>query len=197
VRPEQTEGPYFVDEKLNRSDIRSDPSDSSVKEGAQLNLKVSVYRLDGASCTPLAGALVDIWHCDALGVYSDVVDTNGLFDTKGQKFLRGYQLTNEEGLVEFITIYPGWYTGRTVHVHFKIRTDPASQDAYEFTSQIYFDDSTTDQVYTQAPYDMKGQRDTTNANDGIFQQGGDELTLQVTSGPQGYEGTFEIGLKLT
>src|SRR3972149_6977430 len=74
VRPGQTEGPYFVDEKLNRSDIRSDPSDGSVKEGVPLQLTLRVHQISGTDCTPLAGAMVDIWHCDALGVYSDVQD---------------------------------------------------------------------------------------------------------------------------
>lgn len=88
VRPQQTEGPYFVDEKLNRSDIRSDPSDGSVKEGVELCLAFHVSRIDGNSCTSLDGAMVDVWHCDAQGVYSDAEDRS--FDTRGKKFLRGY-----------------------------------------------------------------------------------------------------------
>jgi len=91
VRPYQTEGPYFVDEKLNRSDIRSDPSDGSVRPGAPLRLALQVSRTDGRSCAPLTGALVDLWQCDALGVYSDVRDRDGLFSTRGKKFLRGYK----------------------------------------------------------------------------------------------------------
>src|SRR4028118_265283 len=144
VRPQQTEGPYFVDEKLNRSDIRSDPSDGSVKQGIPLRLVFHVSQIDGSSCTPLTGAAVDLWHCDALGVYSDVTDPS--FSTVGKKFLRGYQVTDANGTVEFVTIYPGWYPGRTVHIHFKIRTDSASQRGYEFTSQLYFADALTDQV---------------------------------------------------
>src|SRR5262249_33231810 len=104
VRPAQTEGPYFVDEKLNRSDIRSEPADGSVKSGVPLRLTFSVSRIDEHSCNPLAGAVVDVWHCDALGIYSDVRDA--AFDTRGKKFLRGYQVTNSNGLAEFITIYP-------------------------------------------------------------------------------------------
>src|SRR5947208_475886 len=86
VRPFQTEGPYFVDEKLNRSDIRSDPSDGSLRPGAQLRVALRVSRTDGRSCFPLAGAIVDLWQCDALGIYSDVRDRDGLFNTKGKKF---------------------------------------------------------------------------------------------------------------
>jgi len=195
VRPQQTEGPYFVDEKLNRSDIRSDPSDGSVKQGVPLRLVFHVSQIDGRSCTPLTGAAVDIWHCDALGVYSDVTDPS--FSTVGKKFLRGYQVTDANGTVEFVTIYPGWYPGRTVHIHFKIRTDSASQRGYEFTSQLYFDDSLTDQIHTQPPYAAKGQRTQKNDRDGIFRGGGEQLKLQLTKEAQGYTGTFDIGLQIT
>ena len=105
VRPQQTEGPYFVDEKLNRSDIRSDPSDNSIKQGVPLRLVIQVSRIASSSCAPLRGAIVDIWHCDAMGVYSDAIDRS--FNTVGKKFLRGYQVTDANGSVEFITIYPG------------------------------------------------------------------------------------------
>lgn len=193
VNPEQTEGPYFVDEKLNRSDIRSDPSDSSVRDGIPLELTIRVSQVSTGGCTPLAGAIVDIWHCDALGIYSDVQDRS--FDTQGKKFLRGYQVTDANGTVQFTTIYPGWYPGRTVHIHFKIRTDTASGQRYEFTSQLYFDDSTTDQVYTQVPYASKGQRTLKNAEDGIFQGGGDQLLLTLTKTSQGYAATFNLGLQ--
>jgi len=194
VKPQQTEGPYFVDEKLNRSDIRSDPSDGSVKQGVPLRLVLHVSQLDGSSCKPLSGATVDIWHCDALGVYSDVSDRS--FSTVGKKFLRGYQVTDANGTVEFVTIYPGWYPGRTVHIHFKIRTDSASGRGYEFTSQLYFDDALTDRVYAQAPYAARGQRTQRNDRDGIFQDGGEQLMLQLTKDAQGYMGTFDMGLEM-
>jgi len=195
VRPQQTEGPYFVDEKLNRSDIQSDPSDGSVKQGVPLRLVFHVSEINGGSCIPLTGATVDLWHCDALGVYSDVTDPS--FSTVGKKFLRGYQVTDANGTVEFVTIYPGWYPGRTVHIHFKIRTDSASQRGYEFTSQLYFDDALTDQVHAQAPYAAKGQRTQTNDRDGIFGSDGEQLMLQLTKDAQGYVGTFDIGLQIS
>ena len=122
ARPEQTEGPYFVDEALDRSDIRSDPADGSVTPGARLDLTLNVSRIAKGACVPLAGAIVDLWHCDALGVYSDVRDPH--FDTTGKKFLRGFQATDTNGAARFTTIYPGWYPGRAVHIHFKVRTAP-------------------------------------------------------------------------
>ena len=194
VRPEQTEGPYFVDEKLNRSDIRVDPSDKTIKPGAALRLELRVSHVASATCNPLNGAIVDIWHCDALGAYSDVRDAG--FDTRGKKFLRGYQSTNADGLAEFLTIYPGWYEGRAVHIHFKIRADAAAKRGYEFTSQLYFDEAITEQVYKQAPYSSKGRRTTTNDADFIFRRGGKQLLLVPTKNSQGYAAKFDIGLQI-
>lgn len=108
VRPEQTEGPYYVDERLERSDIRVEPTDGSVKAGVPLALTFRISQI-GESCAPLAGATVDVWHCDAQGDYSDVTDRTEGFDTVGQTWLRGYQVTDENGEVTFKTIYPGWY----------------------------------------------------------------------------------------
>ena len=193
VSPEQTEGPYFVDEKLNRSDIRTDPSDGIV-DGVPLQLTLRVSGVENDHCMPISGAIVDIWHCDALGVYSDVTDRS--FDTVGKKFLRGYQVTDNNGTVKFTTIYPGWYQGRTVHIHFKVRTAAALVPSYEFTSQLYFDDAVSDRVYTQLPYASIGKRTQTNEQDGIFQRGGDKLMLSVTENKQGYAATFDIGLQM-
>jgi protocatechuate 3,4-dioxygenase beta subunit len=194
VRPEQTAGPYYVDEKLHRSDIRSDPSDGSVKDGTPLELTFKLSQLKASSCAPIAGAVVDVWHCDAQGVYSDVRDMNGFFDTKGKKFLRGYQLTDASGRATFKTIYPGWYQGRTVHIHFTIRTNPSASSAHEFTSQIYFDDSVNDKVLAQAPYSKPGQR-MRNEQDGIFRDNGSQLILALRPSNAGYAGIFDIALK--
>src|SRR5437867_510358 len=95
VRPEQEEGPYFLDERLNRSDIRSDPTNDTARPGVPLALAMMVYRVGDGSCTPVPGAVVDLWQCDAFGVYSDAEDP--LFSTIGQKFLRGFQLTDATG----------------------------------------------------------------------------------------------------
>ncbi len=194
VRPEQTEGPYFVDERLNRSDIRSDPTDGRVKSGMPLALTLQVSRLNAGDCRPLGGAQVDIWHCDAAGIYSDVQDRS--FNTIGQKFLRGYQITDARGEARFVTLYPGWYAGRTVHLHFKIRTAPNARQSFEFTSQLYFDDELTDRVHAAPPYASRGPRTTRNRQDGIFQRGGDQLMLAPTTTAEGYAATFAIGLQL-
>lgn len=188
VRPAQTEGPFFVDERLRRSDIRSDPATGAVKEGTPLALAFQVSRLAGSACAPLAGAGVDVWHCDAAGAYSDVRGSGA--DTAGQKFLRGYQVTDEAGLVRFTTIYPGWYQGRTVHVHFKVRT-PAGA---EFTSQVYFDDAVTDRVHAQRPYASRGGRRVRNADDGLFGRAGRQLLLPLSERGSGYAGTFALAL---
>jgi len=194
VRPEQTEGPYFVDERLNRSDIRSDPTDGRVRPGTPLALTLAISRLSAGDCQPLAGAQVDIWHCDALGVYSDVKDPG--FNTIGQKFFRGYQITDTRGEARFVTVYPGWYAGRTVHIHFKIRTAPVAQRSFEFTSQMYFDDGLTDRVHADPPYAAKGRRTARNQDDRIFRRGGDQLMLAPTPVADGYTATFAIGLQL-
>jgi len=194
VRPQLTEGPYFVDEMLNRSDIRSDPATGAVRPGAPLRLSFRVSRISSGACAALAGALVDVWHCDALGVYSDAQDMG--FNTRGQKFLRGYQATDAAGAAQFTTIYPGWYSGRAVHIHFKIRSGPGSSSGFQFTSQVFFDEATTDLVHAQSPYNTKGRRNTTNAADGIYQGGGSQLLLPLVAEGSGYGSTFDIALQL-
>jgi len=204
VRPELTVGPYFLDDMLNRSDIRTEPGTGVAKPGVPLALAFNVSQVSNGQCVPLKGAMVDVWHCDAAGVYSGFNDTGEGFSTVGQKFLRGHQITDDRGSARFTTIYPGWYRGRTVHIHFKIRapwapgakvTDANSQ--YDFTSQLFFDEALSDKVYAQAPYAAKGQRDRTNQSDGIFRQSGDSLLLKVTPAAPGYAGTFDIGLDLS
>ena len=191
VTPEQMEGPFFTDVRLNRSDIRSDPTDKSVKEGVPLALTLRVSAVGSTGCAPLAGATVDVWHCDAAGVYSD---SGG--NTAGKKFLRGHQVTGANGAARFTTIYPGWYPGRAVHIHFKVRITAGPALGSEMTSQLYFDEAVTDRVLARAPYSVRGQR-TRNGDDGLFRRNGSRLMLALAESGGGYAGEFHAGLKLS
>jgi protocatechuate 3,4-dioxygenase beta subunit len=195
IRPELTEGPYYVADELERSDIRVDTTDGSVSQGARLDLTFLVSRIDGTACTPFDAALVDVWHCDALGVYSGVTDRS--FDTTGHDFLRGVQRTDAAGAATFTTVYPGWYQGRTVHVHFKVRTDPDESAGTELTSQLFFDDAFTDTVFLAEPYASKGIRTLRNDGDGIYQESAGQTLVTVAAAPEGYAGTFEIGVQMS
>lgn len=197
VRPEQTEGPYYVDTQLERADIRSDPATGEVKEGVPLALTINVTLLGQFACEPLAGAVVDVWHCDAQGVYYGVNDRMLGRDLTQLKFLRGFQKTDAKGAVQFVTIIPGWYSGRTTHIHFKIRTQDEKSANYEFTSQLYFDDAFAQQVYQQGPYVRTSVQDTRNSNDFIFRDGGEQLLLKPEATGQGFRASFDITLDLT
>lgn len=187
VTPAETEGPYWVDELLQRSDVRVDPSDGSVKPGVPLQLTITVTRADD-DCAPAAGVQVDVWHCDAGGIYSDVAANN----TVGKMFLRGYQVTDASSAVQFTTVYPGWYSGRTVHIHFRIRTFDGSTTSYNFASQLFFDDTITDTVLAQSPYNSRGARDTTNDTDNIYTSA--TLLTLTSDGSGGYAGVFDVAL---
>lgn len=115
----------------------------------------------------------------------------------GQTFLRGAQMTDEAGVARFTTIYPGWYRGRTAHIHFKIRASSPNGGTYEFTSQLFFDDDVSDVVYTQSAYKRNARRDQTNARDGIFREGGDGLILDLKPAGDGFKAAFDVGLDLS
>ena len=191
VVPELTEGPYYVNENLDRSDIRIDTADGSVSEGAVLTLDWVVSQVDGSACIPLEGVLVDVWHCDALGNYSDVGNE------QGHDYLRGYQHSDSSGKARIVTVYPGWYQGRAVHIHFKIRTDANAASGLEFTSQLFFDDALSAQVYSSGVYASKGTPDQSNASDGIYQQSQGMTLLDVAKDGDGYKATFEIAIQAT
>jgi protocatechuate 3,4-dioxygenase beta subunit len=197
VRPAQTEGPFFVDGELERSDIRSDALGANVRPGIPLKLKFNVASTSGASCAPLAGVQVHVWHSDAAGLYSDT-DTRHASGTSLQ-FLRGYQLTDAAGAAQFLTIFPGWYGGRTAHIHFKIRLAPTSGPAarsQEFTSQLYFDDALADRLFAAGPYTNRGKRDMHNADDFLYRHGGEQLLLELKPEGPGYVTTFDIGVQV-
>ena len=190
VAPELTEGPYYLDVNLERSDIRTNSSDTTPVEGAALTLDWIVSQADGSACMPMEGVVVDVWHCDALGVYSGVQGSAG-------DFLRGFQRTDANGRASFTTVYPGWYQGRAVHIHFKIRTDPEASAGFEFTSQLFFDDELSRTVYATGVYAQKGPQDQPNASDQIFNQSGGATLLTVTQEGDAYKATFPIAVQLS
>ncbi|MEA2690485.1 MAG: hypothetical protein QOD51_3092 [Candidatus Eremiobacteraeota bacterium] len=190
LSPAIEEGPFFVDERLNRSDLTTGTSDPGVKLGVPLKLVFRVHALNGSACAPLSGAHVDLWHTDATGIYSDVAPLK----TVGQRFLRGYQITGSDGGAAFSTIFPGWYPGRTPHIHVKVRTfSPAGAVKHAFTSQLYFDEAVANAVYARAPYAGRGNRDMTNARDGLFDRA---MIVSLAPSGRGYSGTFNLGLRM-
>ena len=188
--PAKTEGPYFVDEKLNRSDIRTDPSDGSTRPGVPVNLTMVVVRAD-ASCAPVQGAVVDIWHADAAGKYSDIASEG----TSGKQYLRGLQATDANGAANFTTIFPGWYCGRAVHIHFKVRVFSGASTTFEFNSQLFFDPATTNGIYSTSAYSSRGTPNVANSADNIYGSDGAKLLVALSQNASGgYDGTFVVGL---
>ncbi|MGH9248293.1 MAG: intradiol ring-cleavage dioxygenase [Acidimicrobiales bacterium] len=189
---ELTEGPYYFDVDSIRSDIRED------RPGTTLRLGILVQ--DSETCDPIPNAVVDVWHCDAEGIYSGFESASegsggpaggngggGSSDTTDDEtYLRGAQVTNAVGIVEFVTIYPGWYRGRTVHIHCKVHLDRTTL----LTTQLFFDDTLTAEVYATEPYSDDG-RDIDNASDSIFE---DTLVLTVSPAGDGYLGLITFGV---
>jgi protocatechuate 3,4-dioxygenase beta subunit len=157
-----------------------------------------VSRISEGGCSPLEGAILDLWQCDAEGVYSDAVDESQGLDTTGKKYLRGYQVTDKNGVVTFTTIYPGWYPRRTPHLHYKIRSPASAKSPYEFVGQMYFDDSMSDRVYAQPPYARRGKRNVSNLTDRIYNSdGGRQSMLTVKPAKDRYLGSFDVALDHT
>jgi protocatechuate 3,4-dioxygenase beta subunit len=176
LAPEQTEGPYFLDGDRIRRNI------TEGRPGVPLTLRLTV--LDVSTCKPIRGAAVDVWHCDAAGVYSGVQGNTG-------RFLRGIQRTSSKGIAIFQTIYPGWYPGRTVHVHLKV----ALGGNVVHTGQLYFPDRVTDVVYRRAPYDRRPNRSPRNGGDSIYRSGGSRSTLRLVRRGAGYVGSIAMGVQ--
>lgn len=182
----------------NRSDITSDTSDGSVQEDVPLGLVINVYDQTDGSSVQLGGAQVDIRHANSQGVYSDAI----LQGTAGKNFLRGYQVTDSNGTVRFTTVYPGWYEGRAIHIHVKVRTLEGGQEAVEWTSQFYLPNSVNEQVHMEPPYSNHGPIRMMNEQDGIYRGAstdgliqsntGQHLMLNVSEDDEGYLGTFNI-----
>ncbi len=169
VLPELTAGPFPLEEQFDRRDITEGYPGHPMRLG---------LRVVDAACTPVAGAAVEVWHSDATGDYSAFADNGGGKDEgSGTTFLRGTQTADDDGIVEFLTVYPGWYRGRAVHIHLRVHLD----DATVLTSQMFFDEDYTASVYDAAPYDEFGLPDTSNAQDGIAGNPAREGTRLVTA----------------
>lgn len=197
VAPTMTEGPYWLDKKLHRADIRTETNRSSVLEGLPLNLTIQVYRAEANSCggTPVENVQIDIWHADAIGEYSGVSGM-GQSDTRSESFLRGYQISDNNGTVSFTTIYPGWYRGRSIHIHVRARTyDADGNTTYDFTTQFFFAESLNDTVHESEPYSNRGTRDTLNSNDMHYLGVDSPLLVSAENNDNGsITGNIAIGL---
>jgi protocatechuate 3,4-dioxygenase beta subunit len=204
-----TEGPYYLDGALVRKDI------TEGKSGVPLTLRLTVVdATDG--CTPVPGAAVEIWHCDAWGYYSGYTTANpgGSAPAESEDgstandntYLRGYQIANANGVVKFKTIFPGWYTPRTCHIHLKVHTGGEKEDGtYEggkvnYTGQLYFADDIAEQIFTLEPYSQHSGSYTTLDNDMVYDGGGASsglLTLEAvhkTDASKGYKGLLTLGV---
>jgi protocatechuate 3,4-dioxygenase beta subunit len=176
LAPEQTEGPYYVDDAAVRRNV------TEGRSGVPLTLRLTV--VDASTCKAVRGAAVEIWHCDAGGAYSGVQGDTGTF-------LRGVQRTDAKGLALFRTLYPGWYPGRTVHIHTMVHI--AGNVVH--TGQLYFSDAVTDVVYKRSPYNRRPNRSTRNASDSIYRNGGKRSTLKLQKRGTAYIGSITMGVQ--
>jgi protocatechuate 3,4-dioxygenase beta subunit len=180
--PEKTSGPFPLDEQFDRSDITEDYPGHPVRLG---------LRVLDESCAAVPGAKVEIWHTDATGDYSAYTDNGGGKDEgEGTTFLRGTQTADDDGIVEFLTIYPGWYSGRAVHIHLRVHLD----DATVLTSQMFFDSDYTAEVFATGPYAEFGLPDTSNESDSIAGNTEAEGTLLHTSAGETARGAGTLAL---
>jgi protocatechuate 3,4-dioxygenase beta subunit len=183
LTPEMTEGPFYIaDEKLRRDITEGKP-------GTPLTLRLAV--VDASTCRAIPGAIVDIWHCDAGGAYSGFSSLTQQPTSSNRTFLRGLQRTNSHGVATFKTIYPGWYQGRTVHIHVKVHLG----GRVAHTGQLFFQDSLTDAVYKRSPYTQRPGRTTRNADDAIFRNGGAKSLLTLRRSGPGYVGSIAMGVQ--
>ena len=192
--PALAPGPNFVDEKLLRSDIRVDPGTGVAQPGVPVTLTLHIQNNVNGVCTPLAGAYVDIWEANWDGLFSDI-STQG---TAGQKYLRGYQITDANGNVQFTTVYPGWYLGRTVNINIRVRTYNGTTLLGTYDTQAFFNDTISDLVLAQPPYSTHGTRDTRNGTDPVYNSvnnAGLNLVSLTESG-NGYVAALNLGVSL-
>jgi hypothetical protein len=181
--PEQTAGPFPLEEQFVRRDITEGLPGHPLRLG---------FRVLDAECTPVAGAAVEVWHTDATGDYSAFADEGGGKDeAEGTTFLRGTQVAGDDGIVAFASIYPGWYPGRAVHVHLRVHRD----DEIVLTSQVYFDEAYTEEVFASGAYAEFGPPDTTWATDGIAgDPAADGTALALSAEGSGSLGRLNLGI---
>jgi protocatechuate 3,4-dioxygenase beta subunit len=196
LTPEVTEGPYWVSNHLMRRDIRAG------KPGLPLEVLFTVQNAN--TCKPISNANVEIWHCDAVGVYSGYENLSQggpprgggghATPTSNKRYLRGHQKSGANGKVSFLTIFPGWYRGRSPHIHLKVHIG----GNVVHTGQVFFSQKIADAVYRHAPYKSHGEPDTTHAQDSIYAAaGGSKALLELTrrgNGNKGYRGTITLGV---
>jgi protocatechuate 3,4-dioxygenase beta subunit len=176
LAPEQTEGPFYVDDAAVRRNV------TEGRPGTPLTLRLTV--VNASSCKPIRNAAVEIWHCDAAGAYSA---TGAEAD---ERFLRGIQRTDAKGLAIFTTLYPGWYRGRTVHIHTMVHIG----GNVVHSGQLYFPESVTDAVYKRTPYRARPNRDMRNAADSIYRNGGRRSMLKLARSGTAYVGSITMGV---
>ncbi len=201
--PAVTEGPYWTSDSASgyeRSDITSDIGGTNTQTGIPFTLTLYVYDSKN-SCAAMENVQIDIWHCNASGVYSGVKNSTngGGADYTSQSWLRGYQLTDSGGKVTFTTIVPGWYTGRTTHIHMRFRsTYDSSSSGSTNTAQLFFDQTFIDNLDTTvSPYASEGKNSVTNAGDSIYNSEGGTTILSLSgSASAGYQASFSIYLPL-
>jgi protocatechuate 3,4-dioxygenase beta subunit len=189
LTPELTEGPYYIAGEKVRRDI------TEGRPGVALTLKTTV--VNASTCKAIKGAAVDIWHCDAGGLYSGYTSGAGGGGPGGHQeptdkltFMRGIQRTDATGLATFKTIYPGWYQGRAVHIHVKVHV----RGSVVHTGQLFFSDALTDKVYERSPYAGRGTRDKRNGDDSIFVNGGSKGLVKAARSGSGYVATITMGV---
>lgn len=192
LTPEATEGPYWVEDTMTRRDIREG------KPGLPLQIRFTI--VNARSCRAIRGADVEIWHANAEGAYSGFDGASaggppgGGIARTSTRYLRGHQKTDRQGRAEFLTVFPGWYPGRTPHIHLKVHV---GGDVVH-TGQVFFDERITAAVYRRPPYRARGQADTPHAADSVYDQaGGSRAQLKLTkrpNGARGHLGTIVIGV---
>jgi protocatechuate 3,4-dioxygenase beta subunit len=194
LTPEVTEGPYWIDNKLTRYDVREG------RPGLPLVLQFAI--VNAKTCKPIRNADVEIWHADASGEYSgfDGGSSGGGSGAQTKtRYLRGHQRSDALGKAGFLTIFPGWYRGRTPHVHMKVHV--GSADRVVHTGQVFFNEAIQSSVYRSGVYRSRGQADTSHAEDMIYAQaGGSRAVVRLgrrPGGARGYLGRIVIGVATT